>query len=382
MKIKMYYSPEPNEDKGGVGKSLEELLHDDSDDSNKEDQKSQEDLDKEAKEKSDKELADKDAKDKADKEKKDLEEKEKKNKEDLDKNKKKAGEDEDEDNEDNSSFWDDVAKVTGEKIDVDFGDVDPETPEGAVIYAKAFREKGISDFEEGLAKAYPREFRALQLAAEGIDPSILYGDQTEEDYSKITIDEKDISQQEKYLITSLKAKGNSEEDIIELVKTAKDRGKLLDRARTGLKELQDFQKELDEDKEKNAQAALQDRQERIQQVVGVVNSIVDKGEVGGLIIPETDRKKLSDRVLSNIRILDNKFYSIKEISDKEISNQIQAEYFLMKNGNLGDLVKRKADTENVKKLKRRIDLDNSKKIKGSGGEGTKAGFSLKDVTEE
>ena len=296
------------------------------------------------------------------------EEKEVKEKEEKDKKDKGEGTE--------SSFWEDVEKLTGEKVEVDFGDIEVDTPEGAAMYAKAFRDKGLEEFEKQLEKNYPREYKALQLAAEGINPSVLYETKQTTSYSGIQIDEKNIEQQKEIYIAALKRRGLPEEDILELLKLNQDTGKLLDKSKSSLSELQKKEGEEEKGRQEKANELLEKKSTLAGEMVRNIDSIIGKGQVGNLVIPESDKKALSNLLGQTIQIHDDgSFYLTKKISKENLEQEIQAEYFKMKKGDLSKLVERKAKTEVTNRLKKGIKDD---KIKTTSS-GKKTGLSLKDL---
>lgn len=275
-----------------------------------------------------------------------------------------------------SSFWEDVEKLTGEKVEVDFGDVEVDTPEGAAKYAQAFREKGLAEFEDKLAKSFPREFKALQLAAEGIDPSILYQSKQVTSYKGVQLDEKNVEQQKAIYIAALKERGVPEEDILELIKVNQETGKLLDKSKLALGELQ--KKELNEEatRQQKADELLERKSTLAAEMVQNIESIIGKGQVGNLVIPEADKRALNDLLGQTIQIHDDgSFYLTKKISKENLEQEIQAEYFKMKKGDLSKLVERKAKTEVVNRLKKGMKEDKLKTNTVS----KKGNLSLKDL---
>lgn len=363
------------ETKVKAGKEKEEELEEEEEEETEEEEKA----DKEEAEKKALDKKNKEAKNKTPKAKK--EDKEEETEEEKKEDSKDKEEDEEGEEGDGKEFWSDVEKLTGEKVEVDFGDVRPDTPAGAVLYAKAYREKGVEDFEANLEKNFPREYKALQLASEGIDPSTLYKDMSTTDYSKVTLDEKNVADNKKYYIESLKLRGNSDDDINDLVKLAEEKGKLVEKGKTGLKELQDHQTELNKSKDEETGREVAKRTQLIDSMVEVVSGIVNKGQIGNFTIPEKDRAALTKKVLKDVRLeKDGKFYSIKELTQKDLDLRLQAEYFEMKKGDLTGLIERKAKTEKVKTLKRRVEESESKSKGGSGGK--KSTLSLQDLTEE
>lgn len=122
-------------------------------------------------------------------------------------------------------FWSDVSKLTGEEIEVDFGGVDPISPEGALVYAKAYRDVGIETFEAGLAEKYPIEYQALVMRMEGKDPSVLYKEGSF-DYTTLVIKEDDEDTQKSILKQDMKQQGLSDKRIDIMIKSIYDSGDL------------------------------------------------------------------------------------------------------------------------------------------------------------
>lgn len=253
------------------------------------------------------------------------------------------------------SFWGDLEKLAGESIEVDFGNIDPVSPEGALIYAKAFRDKGIEDFESELAQRYPKEYQALILRQEGKDPSILYKE-TSFDYANLSIDEEDEDMQKAILKEDMRAQGVSEKRIEALVKTIYNSGDLYTESQESLKRLKEeqeykFQQELELiEKEK------QNQQQEINQFGSVIEDVVVKGQIGDFVINEKDKKGFYEFLANNIQYSDGNFYAVVPLEKdiNKLNRQLQTEYFRYKNGNLKDIIVKQAITENAKKLKSNI----------------------------
>ncbi len=271
----------------------------------------------------------------------------------LDKGEKEEEEEEEED--ESLQYWEDVEKLTGEKIEVDFGDVDPITPEGAVIYNKAYRAKGISDFEDNLEKRFPRESKALLIASEGGDPSLLYKPTEEVDYKKLSVDTTTSIEQQKFIFDqSLKVKGLDAENRKDLIKLAEDSGKLLEKSKVGLTELHQYQNSIEKEVEEEHNKKTASRNQLINEMLETVETTINKGDIGNFRIPDADKKALYETVVSKIQEINGQFYLVKPMSTKDLDVELQAEFFKMKKGNLQELVKRRAATENTRKLRRSV----------------------------
>lgn len=278
-------------------------------------------------------------------------------------------------------FWNEVEKITGETVEVDFGDAEMDTPEGAAKYITAYRDKGIDDFENNLKRLYPREWQALEMAHEGLDPSSLFQNQEAIDYTKMKLDETKPEDLRRIYGESLRAKGNSAEDIADLVKVAEDKGALVLRAKAGLGELQTAQNDRERAKIEKASKEVNDRQLAINGMIGLIRDPLAKGDLGNFTIPEKERGPLLNQIVDKLRLVDGKFQIVEEISNENIIAKLQAEYFKMKKGDLSALVERKAKTQNVQRLKTKIAQAEAKKPSGEGGKQNN-NLSLQDLTED
>lgn len=88
-------------------------------------------------------------------------------------------EEEDENNEENeeeeneeeelpaSNFYEDVAAITGKTYEVDFGDVDPLSPDGVAMRDKAVEAQAVVEFEGYLESKYPKAYAYLNHLSSG-----------------------------------------------------------------------------------------------------------------------------------------------------------------------------------------------------------------------
>jgi hypothetical protein len=123
------------------------------------------------------------------------------------------------DAEENGSFWGDVETITGNTVEVDFGDVEPDSPEGAALREDVVVTNAVQSNLASLEKSYPKSFAALQHEANGGSFEDLLNPETTH-YSDIVLD-KDNTEQLKgvlknyYLSKGLpeaKAQRNVEDD--------------------------------------------------------------------------------------------------------------------------------------------------------------------------
>ncbi len=150
---------------------------------------------------------------------------------------------EEETTEASSKFFEEVEKLTGMEVDVDYGDVDPLTPQGVAIREKAVREAALNSWIEEIEVKYPAAFRALQHAHNGGDIADLFSTAASRDYSKVEIGDKDTALSTEILKDFYKARGvKSEQKILKMIETDTDSDLgLIGEAKAALKELQEEQ---------------------------------------------------------------------------------------------------------------------------------------------
>lgn len=270
-------------------------------------------------------------------------------------------------NEDDTNFWDDVDALRGEALDVDFGDIDPNTPEGALIYEKAARLDEMNKFEEYLEKTYPRAYAFLAHMMDG---------GKEEDFFKIAGDpatlpteselESDIDKQKAVITQNLKAKGLSDKIISTTIKQLITDDELEEASKDALKEEVKRRDDGVAAVKKANDDAVAERQKNIDQMTRYVGEVASTGKLGNITIPEKDRVPFAKAVNQSIRYENGKFYATTELTQENIMDVFREKFFTYKGGKLDDLIDKAARTANTNRLKRTIDNTQQKKPLGSG----------------
>jgi hypothetical protein len=166
-------------------------------------------------------IADKAEADRKEKEKADLDAKEKeeaaKKVDTTDKGKDTLG---DEELEEDEAFWAEVDKLKGgEPLEVDFGDVDPLSPEGIVIRDKAVQDDAIGKFEAYLKTTYPKSYALLAHEVAGGKVEEFFDTVGKEaELPTVAQLENDPVLQERIFTQHLKSLGNSDKMIANAIK--------------------------------------------------------------------------------------------------------------------------------------------------------------------
>ena len=268
------------------------------------------------------------------------------------------------DSSDDASFWDEVDTLRGETLDVDFGDVDPETPEGALIYEKAVRLDEMAKFEGWLGDAYPRALAYLTHITNG---------GKEEDFFKTAGEpttlpteaelEADVEKQKDIVVKNLKAKGNTEKQIERIIKGSIIDDDLEEMAKAALQEESNRQAAAIKAVQDKSAADNAVRDKQIKELTGYVNQVISTGRLDNIIIPEKDRIPFAQAVNSSIRFENGKFYAVTEVNPENATEVFKEKFFSYKKGNLTDLIDKAARTANTSRLKKTI-TENKKPLGG------------------
>lgn len=253
------------------------------------------------------------------------------------------------------SFWEDVDTLRGEALEVDFGDVDPNTPEGALIYEKAVRMDEIAKFEQHLAESNPRAYAFLTHILDG---------GKEEDFFKLAGDpgtlptetelENSVDIQKEIVTQDLKAKGVSDKVIAMTIKSAITDDELEEMSKDALKSAAQRRDDGIKAVEASAKQEATQRDGKIKEMNDYISGIVNTGKIDNIIIPEKDRATFAKEFASSIRIENGQFVSITPITQETVTQVFKEKFFSFKKGNITDLIERAAATANTKRLVRTI----------------------------
>lgn len=273
------------------------------------------------------------------------------------------GEEEEEEDDDSLAFWRDVDKLRGEEIEVNYGDVDPLSPEGVLIREKVIEDRAIENFEKLLQQKAPRGYEFLNHIINGGKEEDFFKTYQPKDWGKVSLDENaykdDAGKNDKKALENVQVqvlkeyytrRGLEEGDIEELIETALDKGQLKTKAEAAHAAI------VNEDKEKIERMNQQLEEQRKVQLKAInemsdkISSIIETGNIGNFVIPKKDKEGFDQFFKQNVRYDNGKFYIIKEIGDKDLEQEMQKEFFAYKKGNLNDLIERKAKTINARRL--------------------------------
>jgi len=242
------------------------------------------------------------------------------------------------------AFYEEVNKRHGfTDLKVEYGNVDPGSIDGLYMREKAIIERSQLELDAYLKKSDPRAYAYIVHRNNGGND--------EEFFAKPTISlpefetfKANTELQKQVLTRDLKNQGMDPEYIPFVIEKAEKDGKLLEKAEKSYKAINDGQdKEL-----KAAEAAAQARELAEQRVVkGMVDTIADvitNNKTEQFQIPDTKKAAFNEYLKQHLMFDGENFYITKPVKSDSLSKLIEHEYFAFVNGNLSELVKRRADT--------------------------------------
>jgi hypothetical protein len=218
---------------------------------------------------------------------------------------------------------------------------------------------------------YPREFRALEHAANGgsIDDLFKPG---EPDYSKMEIPEDDEEYQKQFMQNYyIEKKGFSRQKAARMVESDLESTEgIFEQSKAALKEMavdqeKTIAKQIDDQKQLEKQNRQQDTQ-----MIGVVESVVNNGKLNTFTIPTKEREEFFRYSLNHIQRNPSGggYMFALPLNPQALEQQLQDLYFAFKKGDLTKIIQRSADTESTRRLKRNALKNQDKSNQGAGGD--------------
>lgn len=253
------------------------------------------------------------------------------------------------------SFWEDVDRLRGESIPVDFGTVDPESPEGALIRERAVEKRALDRFEDHMKKSDPRSYAYFLHRQAGKPDAEFFATKRVElpDYTTFS---NNIDLQMRVYQEDLMSKGVSEKQARLLVDTAVKDNEIFQLADTAYKQKQ----ESDVRAAAALQLEIETSNKAYEQTLNGVNTLLDntiRDDKGlNFVIQEAKKEEFLNHVRGLMRYdeEEKKFYVAQEINQKDLNRLMESLYYKFMNGDLSGLVRRQAATERTRQLRRNV----------------------------
>lgn len=284
-----------------------------------------------------------------------------------------AGDEGEEDPDEFRQFFGSVEEITGEQIEGNFDN----TAQGIAGYITAAKHKAVNDTFARIQENDPRAYAYLVHRANNGTDADFFAATGNANLPTIEQVRANPAIQEQVLRGFYQAKGIGDREIGLLVGAAKDDEKLASSAETILSQ------QIQEEATKSAAFLAKDAQEKaelqraITQTANHITSVVQKGDLNGWTLPKQEQSAFMDYLDSRFDYIDGRPYIKVELTDENLGQELQSQYLSYRKGNLNDLVKRKADTQNVQKL--RIKQAEAAKPKRGGNSEGQQGNTLKSV---
>lgn len=262
------------------------------------------------------------------------------------------------------SVYEEVDQLSGISVSVDYGTVNPLSAEGIMKREEALRTQAVQEYDQQLKEETPLAYQFMLHLKQGGTAEDFLARETD-NYQDIELTKTDVAGQESIYRKSLTLKGNTAEQVDALVQIAKDKGKLFESSKVELVGLQKRQA-LDNQKREQGIKAQQGRET---QLTNSFFSELDKAlntGIKGVTIPKAEHKAFAEFVKENTYMRDGKLLYIKELDPKNLQEELAANYFKFKKGDLSAIVTRRAASLNAERVKAAIKYKITPKSEGQG----------------
>jgi hypothetical protein len=262
---------------------------------------------------------------------------------------------------DSESIYSSLNKTFGYDIEGEFD----ETVDGIAEYTKQVAVKMAESEVQQLFEAYPDVKEYLDFRLKNGDPKAFFEKSFNDvDYASLTIDEDNESLQEKIVKEDLKKQGYSSDEIEEFVSDYKDSGLLYKMSNKSVKKLVEYQKKEKETLIQEQTKLEQQRQEETKKMVNSIETVIEKGDLKNIIIPESKRKNFKEWLLKPDT--SGKTQREKQLESLSWEEKLQLEYMMFSGFNLKDLVQKEARKLNIDRLKEKSKANQTPRLAGSG----------------
>lgn len=256
------------------------------------------------------------------------------------------------------SIWEDVDKLRGEALEVEWGDIaeeDRDTPQGILVRERALEARAVTRFEESIMKGDPRGYQYLLHRQAGGTDEEFFAQKTIElpDYELFKTS---IDLQTKVYTDALRNTGIPEKQVKLLVDQAvkdKEIGELADKAykdkeARDTKAIRDLNTQLERDQQQYGRA--------VQNLGKAIKETIESKDLT-MVVPEAQREAFEQFVRQRIKYdEENRAFMFAQMIDpKTLPRQLEAMFLQFKNGNLSDIVRREAETSTTRRLRRSVE---------------------------
>jgi len=263
-----------------------------------------------------------------------------------------------------TSFYEAVHALTGRPVEVDYGTVDPISPEGVALRERHVRDAAIEEWDKNLRENNPRAY-AYFLHTEAGKPDEEFFEQKSFSIPDTGKLETSTDLQSDLVKRSLVAKGVPEEAAQLTVESYIKANTLKDKALAIQKEYQDADvvqlKRLEEEQRRHRE----EFDVQVKSVLDMVDNSIGSGTLR-FVVPEAKQPDFAAFVKDRIQYnQDGNFYFTQVITPKDIKGQLESLFVQFNGGNLKDIVEKQATKIVAQRLRSTVHKDRATQSSGS-----------------
>jgi len=270
------------------------------------------------------------------------------------------------------AFYNAVSAQTGIEIEVDFGTVDPLSPEGVALRDLALVQQVRNNFEEALKTEYPRAYAFFLHNKEGGSDEEFFKAPAPAVIAREVFEE-DMDVQEAWIKKDLLKKGLSQTIVDLQVKEYITQGTLTAQA------LKVYDQVVQDDKLRLQQIQTKEAERQkafetnVQTLTQEVSSTIKNGMKS--LVPETKQAEFANFVMTHIQHDgESNFFAILPVSKEQLATTMDSLYLQYVKGDLSKVVAKEAKKETVQRLKLKASRDSADKKKNAGDPDTSKKF--------
>lgn len=268
-----------------------------------------------------------------------------------------------------TEFWQTVETMTGKPVEVDYGDVDPLSPEGVAMRESAVRDSATKEFDEFIKDQYPRAYAYFLHVQNGGSDEEFFSEPAQGLVDRETF-ESDPDIQANWILNDFYRKGIPEEVAQATVDSYIKNNQLKDRA------LKIYNEQENLDRQRLAEMEERSRQDREQfnRSVQSLTSTLEKSIKSDMkvIVPESKQADFKKFVMDKVQHDGQKFYFVQEVGN-DVNTALDALYLQYMKGDLNSIVEKRAQAKAVQRLGQRVKADKAKSS-GSANDNSSKGY--------
>lgn len=249
-------------------------------------------------------------------------------------------------------FWAEVNKRVGVPIDVKYPDgIDVLSAEGVAIREQAIRQQAEDIYDQRIRQNYPHAYAYFLHHMEGGSDATFFNAERGVSLPERTVVEGSADVQSTMIKNDLLAKGVDSEVADAQVAAYVKKNQLKDQS---LKIYDRVSKEQ-ADELANMERDRAESNKKVEAVISSMTTKIDKAlpELG-FVIPDADRKKVSDYIANNLQYnrSEGKFYVVQELNADDLKGHLEALTFQYYKGDLGKVVQKQVQTQAAQRLRK------------------------------